>query len=449
MSIEDMVAWLECHPNISSLRAVVCDLNGTMRGKRMPIDQVQKALGGGIRMPLSAASVDIWGEDIVGSELVFASGDTDGICEWTGRDILEMDWLAQPTGMIPLWLSTDQGKPFTGDPRRALASVVERYAEHGLTPVTATELEFYLVDATGSRPVSVRSPFTGKRLFSDGILSNEELDQFEPFLNDVYDACALQNIPVDTAIAEGGAGQFEINLLHQANPLKAADDAVFFKQVVKGVARSHGFTATFMAKPYGNRAGSGFHLHFSLLEKAGNNIFDDGTEKGSDKMRHAIGGLLAAMAESTLVFAPHFNSYRRLRPDTHAPVAICWGYENRTAALRIPGGPVSARRIEHRVAGADANPYLVMAAILGAALEGIERQIEPMNPINGNSYGLDLPLLPTDWLSSIDAFESGVLINRVFSPVLRRLFVSCKKQEMAKFVTQVSDFEYQSYLASL
>ncbi len=445
----DVLHWLESRPDILSVRAAVCDLNGAMRGKRIPVTQAKKALEGGVRMPLSITGVDIWGEDIIGSELVFASGDADGICEWTGRGILPVDWLAQPTALVPLWLSEDNGMPFAGDPRRALAAVVERYAALGLTAVAATELEFYLVDPGDLRPVAPRSPITGKRLDADGVLSIDEIDQFDAFVNDIYAACAAQNIPADAAIAENGAGQFEINLLHVADPLKAADDAVYFKRIVKGVARKHGFAASFMAKPYGDRSGNGFHVHFSLLNAEGGNVFDDGTEQGSQILRHAVGGLLAGMAESTLLFAPHLNSYRRLRPGTHAPTAIAWGYENRTAAIRIPGGPSVARRIEHRVAGADANPYLVLAAILGAALEGIEQQLQPSDPITGDAYSLDLPHLPFDWASSIESFEQGALTARIFAPVLRRMLVSCKQQELAVFAGRVTDFEYHSYLETV
>ncbi|TIO54802.1 MAG: glutamine synthetase, partial [Mesorhizobium sp.] len=214
-----------------------------------------------------------------------------------------------PTALLPLWLADEAGAPYLGDPRRALARILDRYAALGLTPVTATELEFYLVDPTSQRPVGPVSPVTGRRLDSDAALSIDEIDDFEGFIHDIYEACRMQGIPVDTAIAENGVGQFEINLNHVPDALRAADDAVLFKRTVKGIARKHGFAACFMAKPYGERAGNGFHVHFSVLDKDGRNIFDDGSDQGSDTMRHAVGGLLAAMAESTLVFAPHFNSY--------------------------------------------------------------------------------------------------------------------------------------------
>ncbi|RUT29271.1 glutamine synthetase [Arsenicitalea aurantiaca] len=444
--IEDVVGWLADHPEIEVLHTAVCDLNGIMRGKRIPIGQAQRVIDGGIRMPLSIVGVDVWGEDIVGNALVFAGGDTDGICNPTGRGALPINWTTRPSAMIPLWMFQETRAPFLGDPRQALAHILRRYAEHGLTPVVATELEFYLVDPEADSAVPPISPYTGKRLDSDAILSLDELEDFGEFFRDVYAQCEQQNVPADTAIAENGIGQFEINLLHTADALKAADDAVLFKRIVKGVARKHRLVATFMAKPYGTRSGNGFHVHFSVNDAAGNNVFDDGSEYGSPIMHNAVAGLLTGMAETTLLFAPHFNSYRRLRPDTHAPNAISWGYENRTSAVRIPGGSPKARRIEHRVAGADANPYLVIAGILGAALVGIEDELMPPKPFSGRAYSERLPKLPADWASAVNAFEDGTMVPRIFDPVLQSMFLACKRQEIAGFASQVTDLEFSAYL---
>ncbi|GKX33863.1 MAG: glutamine synthetase [Rhizobiaceae bacterium MnEN-MB40S] len=440
------IAWLEAHPEIESLRAAICDLNGVLRGKRITVDQARKALEGKMRMPYSLVGLDIWGEDIVGNPQVYERGDTDGVCEWTGRSILPMRWTSRPTALAPLWLAGESGAPHAGDPRRALAAILDRYDALGLVPVVATELEFYLVDPTTDRPAGPISPATGKRLGSDSALSIDEIDAFEAFIHDVYKASEEHSIPVDSTIAENGVGQFEINFNHHPDALRAADDALFFKRIVRGVARKHGFAATFMAKPYGDRAGNGLHTHFSLLDQEGNNVFDNGGDEGSDMMRHAVGGLLAAMAQSTLIFAPHYNSYRRLRPNSYAPTVAAWGYENRMIAVRIPGGSSKARRIEHRVSGADANPYLALAAILGAALIGIERQIDPGDPVEGDAARRELPSLPVDWTSSIDAFENGSIMADLFDPVLCNALVSCKRQEVNTFLDQVSDFEIETYL---
>ncbi|MCF6301625.1 MAG: glutamine synthetase family protein [Devosiaceae bacterium] len=441
--------WLDTHPELDSVRVVVCDLNGVLRGKRLPIEKLPKIFANEVRLPLSVVDVDIWGEDIAGSKLVFETGDADGIGMHTGRGILPVTWGEKPSAMVPVWLALEDGSSFCSDPRRALDFIVQKFSKLGLTPVVATELEFYLVDPANNRPIPPKSPVTGKRLNADGVLSLDELEHFDGFISDVFEACKLQNIPADAAISENGAGQFEINMMHVADPLRAADDAVFFKRLVRGIARKHGFGATFMAKPYAKRAGNGFHVHFSLLDKKGNNVFDDGTNKGSDVLQNAVAGLLHTMFDATLTFAPHQNSFRRLSPGSHAPTAIGWGYENRTTAIRIPGGPNIARRIEHRVAGADANPYLVLASILGGALIGIQQQLKPNQPVSGDAYSSDLAHLPADWVSAIEAFENSPLMGEIYSSQLRTLYTGCKKQELKKFLAHITDFEYDSYLETV
>ncbi|WCE66162.1 glutamine synthetase family protein [Sulfitobacter faviae] len=446
MSESKAEAWLAQHPEIESIFACVCDLNGTMRGKRVPADQVSKVVEGGLRLPLSIVGMDIWGEDVENSELVFETGDSDGLCDFTGRPLMPITWTTRPTALAMLWMRQENGKPFPGDPRRALAEVAARFKARGLTPVVATELEFYLFDPTEDHPQAPCCPVTGKRLDSDGALSLDELQHFDEFLNEVYDACELQGIPADAAISENGAGQFEINMRHVDDPLRAADDAVLFKRLVRGIARKHGFAATFMAKPYGDLAGSGFHVHFSLVDENGVNVFDNGGEEGTALMLNAVAGLLATMQQNTLTFAPHENSYRRLLPGAHAPTNVAWGYENRTAAIRIPGGDPKARRIEHRVAGADANPYLVLTSILGGALLGIEQDMQPVAPITGDAYTMKLDNLPLDWATAIDAFRKGPDVPGLFSARLQTMMVECKTQELRKFARQVTHFEYDTYL---
>ncbi len=446
MTASHITTWLKEYPQIKSMFACVCDLNGTLRGKRVPRDQIEKVINEGLRMPLSIANVDIWGEDIENSELVFATGDADELCDFTGRTPAPILYTARPSALALFWMRRADGTPFEGDPRRALANVVDRYKAMGLTPVVSTELEFYLCDPDGGRPRAARSPVTGVRPHSDGILSLDELQQFDEFLDDVYDGCAAQGIPAEAATSENGAGQFEINMRHVDDPLRAADDAILFKRLVRGVARKHGYAATFMAKPYGDRSGSGFHIHFSLLDEHGVNVFDSGDEHGTPMLLHAVAGLLETMQQNTLTFAPHLNSYRRLMPGAHAPTSVAWGYENRTAAIRIPGGPCAARRIEHRVAGADANPYLVMSSVLGGALMGIRKQLLPADATVGDAYAQTHAQLPRDWATAIEAFDGGSHVPDIFSPQLQKMLVECKSQELNRFSRQVSDFEYQSCL---
>jgi glutamine synthetase len=324
----------------------------------------------------------------------------------------------------------ENGQPYEGDPRHALNSVVQRFKARGLTPVVAMELEFFLIDDSSRNLQVPASPRTGKRRKAGEILSIRLIDQFDRFFTDLYDACEAMDIPADTVISEAGLGQFEMNMMHCDDALRAADDAWLFKMLVKGLARRHGFAASFMAKPYPDYAGSGMHTHFSLLNEQGENVFDDGGPKGTDILRHAIAGSLSAMHDSTLLFAPHMNSFDRLVPESHAPTGIAWAYENRTTAIRVPSGSSAARRVEHRVAGGDVNPYLTLAAILGAALIGIEDGIEPPPPVSGNAYALDLQQVPGDWPSAVTAFENSTVLPRIFSEELIRNLVLTKRQEI-------------------
>ncbi len=435
-----MKDWLRKHPDVRTIRVAAADLNGQARGKRVPARFADKVVKDGTRFPFSVLNLDIWGEDIDDSPLVFEQGDQDGVLKPTERGFMPMPWLEAPTALLPIWMFHEDGRPYEGDPRQVLAAVVNRYAALGLTPVVAMELEFFLIDDSGKTLQVPPSPRSGKRRKASEILSIRALDAFDTFFTDLYDACEAMDIPGDTASSEAGLGQFEINLMHQEDALRAADDAWLFKMLVKGLARRHGFAASFMAKPYPEYSGNGLHTHFSVIDRDGNNVFSNGGPEGSEMLRHAVAGCLHAMHDSTLVFAPHANSYERLVPDAHAPNAICWAYENRTSAIRIPSGSPSARRIEHRTAGGDVNPYLMLAAILGAALIGIEDKMTPPPPITGNAYALDLPIIPSTWAEAITAFEKSTIMPRIFSRELIRNYVMTKRQEL-HYMEELSPIE--------
>lgn len=422
--------WLREHPEVRTIRVAAADLNGIARGKRIPARFAEKVIKDGTRFPFSVMNLDIWGEDIEDSPLVFETGDVDGVLMPTERGFMPMPWLEAPTALLPIWMFHQDGRPYEGDPRQVLAGVLSRYRALGLTPVVATELEFFLIDDSGRTLRVPPSPRSGKRRTGGETLSLRALDAFDQFFTALYDACEEMDIPADTAISEAGPGQFEINMMHQDDALKAADDAWLFKMLVKGLARNHGFAASFMAKPYDQWSGNGMHMHFSVLDREGRNIFDDGTAEGSLTLRHAVGGCLAALPGSTLIFAPHENSFDRLVPDAHAPTGIGWAYENRTAALRIPASGPAARRIEHRVAGGDVNPYLSIAAVLGAALIGVEERIMPPPPVVGNAYAQNLSQLPTTWEGALETFGTCPYIQRIFPAELVENFKMTKRQEI-------------------
>lgn len=432
-----------------TIRVAIADLNGQPRGKRMPAGYADKLGAGSVRMPLSALNVDIWGADIEDSPLVFETGDADGTCHPTERGAVPMPWLATPSALVPMTMMSG-GVPFAGDPRAALARVLDRYAARGWRVMAATELEFYLIDDSGKRLRPPRSPLTGARLRGNAILSIRTLDAFDAFFTDLYDGAEAMGIPAQAAISESGIGQFEVNLLHD-EAMRAADDAWLFKQLVKGVARAHGMVASFMAKPWSSEPGNGLHVHFSVLDAEGRNVFDNGGAEGTPLLRHAIAGCLEALPGSSLILAPHLNSYDRLTPGSHAPVNASWGYENRTVALRVPGGPPAARRIEHRVAGGDINPYLLLAAILGAALSGIEAERPAPDPVQGNAYDLagTQPGMAADWATAIELFATSPQIAAIFEPLLIENLVRTKRQEQAKLAALAPEYRMAPYLETV
>lgn len=440
------MSWLDDHPEVTSVRPVAADLNGQARGKRIPRRFADQLLIDGTRFPYSILNLDIWGEDIEGSPMVFQSGDPDAVLKPTERGFLPVPWLPTPSALLPVWMFHEDGTPFDGDPRHALARLVDRYTALGLTPVVATELEFFIIDDQGSEPRVPPCPLTGKRHHQGATLSLRDLDAWDEFFTQLYEACEAMDIPADTATSEGSPGQFEVNLMHQPDALKAADDAWLFKLLVQNLARDHGAAGSFMAKPYADYAGSGLHVHFSVLDSDGVNIFDERNEGGADLLGHAIAGCLKAMQGSTLIFAPHGSSYDRFVPGAHAPTAVSWAYENRTTAIRVPVGAPVARRIEHRVAGGDINPYLLIAAILGAALNGLEDHEPPPPPITGNAYDLDLPYLPNTWEAAIEAFDTSPEIKQIFTPTLIENLLATKRQESRRVAKLTEDERRDLYL---
>ena len=246
---------------------------------------------------------------------------------------------------------------------------------------------------------------------------------------------------------ENGPGQYEVNLNHVPDPLQAADHAFLLKRIVKGVARQHGLDATFMAKPYGNLAGSGMHVHMSLLDEHSRNIMAEPNGAPTARLHHVTGGMLATLPECMLLLAPHANSYRRLTPGGHAPTNVTWGLDNRSAAIRVITAG-QATRVEHRVAGADCNPYLAVAGVLAGALHGLTHEIDPGPPIDGEQRE-GYPILPVNWDDAIDAFDASAVMGEHLGLDYQDLFSACKRQEQAEFRRRVTDVEYDAYLQSV
>ena len=413
--------------------AAALDANGIWRGKRLPPDLEAEAKSG-FRMPLSTLFLDIWGHDIDGGTLFVASGDRDATCVPTGRDpVITSSGERGHAALRPHWFVDNDGTPHPADPRAALALAEARLTARGLKATIGTELEFYLLTEAG------------QGFDRAGTLSIQDLQRTEAFQSDVHRELLAAEIRITSLTSEGGPGQFEVVLAPWTGALDAADDFVLTKYIVRSVARRHGYRACFMAKPLATYAGNGFHTHVSLSDKDGTNIFSDGAPEANPALRAAIGGLLKALPQSMLVFAPHANSYRRFGINSLAPMTLSWGVENRTAAIRIPGGSAKARRIEARIAGADANPYLVLTALLAGVDYGLEHNPDPGPPIQEGAYETEGEQLPIDWYSALAAFEAAEGIGPIFPDILATSFAETKRQEIGVFNSQISKFEQQAY----
>jgi glutamine synthetase len=346
------------------------------------------------------------------------------------------------------------GRPFYGDPRHLMGRLVRRFQDRGLTPVVAVELEFYFVDPERTPEGNAqppRSPLTGRREHRTQINSMIDLDSVSHILREIVDTCREQDVPAGTALSEYGPSQWEVNLRHVADAQLACDHAIRLKRIVKGVALRHGFEATFMAKPYRDMAGSGCHVHVSLLQEDGSNAFASEGETDNVALRQATAGLLATMADAMAIFAPNANSYRRLRPDSYVPLHPTWAYNNRGVAVRVPLSGAADRRIEHRVAGADVNPYLFTATVLAGMLHGLDAGLAPPPPLAGNAYTqpLDVEPLPRDWFTAIDRLRRSDVLRRYFGDDFVDLYCTLKRGEAEDFASYVSPLEYAWYLAPL
>jgi glutamine synthetase len=279
----------------------------------------------------------------------------------------------------------------------------------------------------------------------------EDLYEFDDFINDLIDICALQNIPSGTALSEYSPGQFEVNLHHVDDPVLACDHAVLLKRAVKAAARRGGMAATFMAKPFENISGSGLHIHVSLLDGDGNNVFAGSSQDGefSDTLRHAIGGLGQIMEECTAIFAPNANSYRRFAPNAFVPSTPSWGENHRSVALRIPLSSAKNRRVEHRVAGADSNPYLVVASILAGIHHGITQKCEPGKMVREGSILEHVVSLPIRWPVALDTFDAGTVLPGYLGEEYHKLFSMCRREEEERFNARIPAKDFEWYLRAV
>mgnify|MGYP002834459605 FL=1 len=412
----------------------VGDLNGLMRGKRIPADQWPRICGSGNALAMSLFTMDmtcdVWETPVVG----FANGFPD--CHiFPMHPPVAVPWEPGVAMCFARAEGMDHG-PLTVDPRQALLRQVERANAMGIDLQVGTELEFYLLDPDTGRPRD-----KGNDCY--GLARAAEL---EPVLGPMRRELAEMGIPIEQSNPEYAAGQVEVNIRYDSAMI-AADRVVMFRSLVKQLAARHGLNATFMAKPFIDESGNGFHLHYSLWSQ-GKNIFAD-AGKLNDRGRHFLGGMQQRMAEASICGAATVNAYRRRQPLSFCPVNASWGLDNRTVALRVIEGSDSAVRIEKRDAGADCNPYLLMAADIAAGLDGIEGKTEPTAITTGNAYEDDnAPPIPLDLADAISLARNSGWLRDVLGADQHEIWLQQAERELAFFNQQVTPFETARYLGT-
>lgn len=440
--------FFKANPDIDAIDIIFTNMAGVPRGKRLRQHEVLAVYENGRFLPGSVLVVDITGRDTEETGLVWEDGDADRYVLPVPGTLVPAPWLGPNAAQFLTSFYELDGTPNDLDPRHVLGRVIDGLAEDGLTPVVAVELEFYLVDISDGKVLPAAGQLTRHRSAEIQVYGLRELQDFKPFFDELYSACDIQGLPLESAISEFAPGQFELTLRHKADALRATDDAVMYKRLVKGVAMKHGFEATFMAKPFADQAGNGMHLHISMNDESGKNAFASDDPEGTPLLRHAIGGMKEMLADSMAIFAPNANSYRRFKANSYAPVAPTWGVNNRTVSLRIPAGPPSSRHVEHRVCGADAHPTLAMATVLASMHHGIRGKIDPGPAVVGNGYedAASETRLPNNWAAAIDAFETSRLMNEYLGARFVKNYATVKRVEMANFMGTVTQLDYDWYL---
>ena len=435
MSEHDQIqTWLKEH-SIEDVEAFVPDMAGAARGKVLPAGKFGT---GELKLPEGIFAQTISGDYAVNKDNV---EDRDMLLRPDPATLRPVPWSSDPTASIFLDCTHRDGSPVESAPRYVLRKVLDLFKKKGWTPVVAPEVEFYLINPHSDANEEVEPPEgrLGWTETSKQPYSIDTMNDFDPFINDVYKYCEAQDINIDTLSQEMGPAQFELNFLH-GNALDLADQVFLFKRTVREVAIAHEMHATFLARPISEEAGSALHIHQSIVDDDGNNIFSNDDGSASDLFMSYIGGLQKYMPQALLIFAPYANSYRRFLSYWASPVNLAWAVDNRTVGLRVPDSTPEARRVENRLAGSDVNPYLVLAATLACGYLGMTEGLKADEPIQGSAY--DLPFSLHRFLfEAIDAFESSEALRGILGDKFVSIYAEVKKCECQEFMEIVTPWE--------
>ena len=447
MSLE---SWIR-ERRVTEIECLLSDIAGIPRGKILPAEKfIRGTADGALRLPESVLVQTVTGDfpDNVWSIVDPVSRDVRMVPD--ARAMRLVPWYDEPTAQVICDIVGHDGTPNEIAPRQVLKRVLAAYAERGWRPVVAPELEFYLTQVNDDPDYPLQPPIGRSRRAETGrqAYGIEATNEFDPIFEDVYDWCEIQEIDVDTLTHEQGVAQMEINFNH-GDPLDLADQAFLFKRTLRQAALKHGIYATFMAKPLQAEPGSAMHIHQSVVDAAtGTNLFADADGRNSRLFLAHVAGLQRYLPASMPLLAPNVNSYRRLRKHSDAPINTHWGWENRTVGLRVPESGRADRRVENRVAGADANPYLAIAATLACGFVGMVDGLEPTEPLETSAYrrAQTLPRQMPDGLAKLNASRP---LKEVLGERFVEVLLAVREAEHEAYQTVISSWEREHLLLNV
>ncbi len=441
-------AWLEWR-GIEDIECITPDQAGVARGKMMPSKKFTSDTS--LALPSAVFMATISGdypED--GHGFVYPEDDGDLRLEPDLSTLSVVPWESDPTAQVICDLVHQDGRTVEFTPRNVLRRVVDAYAERGLKPVVAPEIEFYLVNKNPDPDYPLTPPVgrSGRAIGGGQGYSIAGINEFDELIDDIYHFSEAQGLEIDTLIHEEGAGQLEINLRH-GDPIELADQVFMFKRTIREAALKHDTYATFMAKPIQGQPGSAMHIHQSIIDaRTGKNVFTDAGGGETPAFRHFIGGMQQHIPNALVMFAPYVNSYRRLTQGASAPVNTKWGYDNRTAAFRVPRSDPAARRVENRIPSSDANPYLALAASLACGLIGMTSEIEPDAPVGTTANEDDIDL-PRGLLEAVELLEGDEALCDMLGQSFTSTYAAIKKAEFETFMEVISPWEREYLLLNV
>ncbi|MFN9212855.1 MAG: glutamine synthetase family protein [Betaproteobacteria bacterium] len=444
---KDLDTWLD-QRRVTEIECLVPDLAGVARGKILPREKFTEDRG--MRVPEDVLAMTVNGDkpgDDARYRAVISANDHDLVLRPDPASVCVVPWAEEPTAQVIHDAYRRDGSLATFAPRSVLRRVVGLYKEQGWSPIVAPELECYLV-AKNIDPNMPLAPPIGRSGRAETVrraYSIDAVNEFDPLFEDIYGYCQAMELDVDTLIHEVGAGQMEINFLH-GDPLELADQTFYFKRTLRETALRHQMYATFMAKPMEGEPGSAMHIHQSVVDAAsGRSIFSNEDGSASVVFNQFLAGLQKYMPAAMALVAPYVNSYRRIVRHGAAPINVQWGHDNRTVGFRVPGSNPENRRVENRVIGADANPYLALAVTLACGWLGIEEKLTPSPETTGSAYSLDYEL-PRSLSEALRTLRDCAPLARVLGPEFIGVYVSVKELEYAEFMKVISPWEREHLL---